>query len=436
MERNSQLTNTTNALVWFNDKSTSLVGLLTSSTESPNNDTCHGGVRCIPGLFLPLWHPKPPSAELADRIIWALIFVVVMIYIFVGISMVMDSIAGAVEVIVSQKKTVKTVSRATGQIEYVRVPVWNATVARLTLLAFGSCASEISLSLIEVIAQQFTAGDLGPGTIVGAGAYNLFIIQAICVASVTRGKSKRIQELPIYFITAGWAIFGYLWLFIILVPSSKGIVEVWEALLTLLFFPIMVIMAYLVDRRFFGACSKKLLHKGIAPEIRIESNSESSTPTQTSETSHNTATSLEREATEAMDHKKSLMEKVERRYAEILEEMKIRQPNKTADELHQLAAVALLKELPKGRGYYRMQSTRGISGGGDLINVKKFQEMLDHRDEERTKINIEKDTQTIFFDPDAYSVMENVGVFYVNIGRKGDHLDKIITVEYRTKDGI
>lgn len=52
--------------------------------------------------------------------------------------------------------------------EYFReVFVWNPTVANLTLMALGSSAPEILLSIIEVVGNQFHAGELGPGTIVG-----------------------------------------------------------------------------------------------------------------------------------------------------------------------------------------------------------------------------------------------------------------------------
>ncbi len=41
--------------------------------------------------------------------------------------------------------------------------VWNETVANLTLMALGSSAPEIMLSVIEIWAKDFKAGDLGPG---------------------------------------------------------------------------------------------------------------------------------------------------------------------------------------------------------------------------------------------------------------------------------
>ena len=51
--------------------------------------------------------------------------------------------------------------------------IWNATVANLTLMALGSSAPEILLSIVEVLAEGFNSGELGPATIVGSAAFNL-----------------------------------------------------------------------------------------------------------------------------------------------------------------------------------------------------------------------------------------------------------------------
>lgn len=53
--------------------------------------------------------------------------------------------------------------------EVIEVKVWNETVVNLTLMALGSSAPEILLSIIEIIGNDFHAGELGPGTIVGKG---------------------------------------------------------------------------------------------------------------------------------------------------------------------------------------------------------------------------------------------------------------------------
>lgn len=58
---------------------------------------------------------------------------------------------------------------AEGNLVTMSVKNWNATVANLTLMALGSSAPEIMLSIIETVSNLGKApGQLGPSTIVGA----------------------------------------------------------------------------------------------------------------------------------------------------------------------------------------------------------------------------------------------------------------------------
>ena len=47
--------------------------------------------------------------------------------------------------------------------------------------------------------------------------------------------------------TSIWSIFAYIWLYLIIAKISPGEIEVWEAILTLCFFPLLVFNAYLLD---------------------------------------------------------------------------------------------------------------------------------------------------------------------------------------------
>merc|ERR1719201_805616 len=139
----------------------------------------------------------------------------------------------SIEMITAQEKEVSIKNPTTGKTQVVIVKVWNDTVANLTLMALGSSAPEIMLSVIEIMAKNFKAGDLGPGTIVGSAAFNLFMIIGLCM----------------YLITATWSVFAYIWLYLILGPISYGKVETWEGLLTFAFFPLTVGTAYVAERR-------------------------------------------------------------------------------------------------------------------------------------------------------------------------------------------
>ena len=120
-------------------------------------------------------------------------------------------------------------------------------------MALGSSAPEILLSVIEIFGNNFESGDLGPNTIVGSAAYNLFVIIGYCILVVPAGEIRRIKHLRVFFVTATMSIFAYVWLYAIIAFISPNEIELWEAVLTFLFFPATVLGAYVVDKKiFFG----------------------------------------------------------------------------------------------------------------------------------------------------------------------------------------
>ncbi|XP_006807309.1 sodium/calcium exchanger 2a [Neolamprologus brichardi] len=216
------------------------------NTSGSGKRTCSDTVVCKPGILLPVWLPlNPPLGEQAGR---AIIYFLCLMYMFLGVSIIADRFMASIEVITSQEKVV-TVTKPNGETTVATVRIWNETVSNLTLMALGSSAPEILLSVIEVCGHNFHAGELGPGTIVGSAAFNMFVIIGLCVWVVPDGESRKIKHLRVFFITAFWSIFAYIWLYLILAVISPGIVEVWEAIVTLLYFPVCVILAWIADRR-------------------------------------------------------------------------------------------------------------------------------------------------------------------------------------------
>jgi len=65
--------------------------------------------------------------------------------------------------------------------------------------------------------------------------------------------------IVVFGITAFSSIFAYIWILIILKVSSPNVVDLWEAILTFLFFPILVVLAYAGDKGWldFIKCQKK-----------------------------------------------------------------------------------------------------------------------------------------------------------------------------------
>lgn len=180
------------------------------------------------------------------------VYLLGLLWSFMGVSIIADMFMEAIETITSKKQKIKLAdsSSKTGFTE-IEVLMWNGTVANLTLMALGSSAPEILLAIIEIVFNFFKAGALGPGTIVGSAAFNLMCITGICVLSVPKGETRKLELIKVFAVTCTFSIFAYIWLILILVVITPDYVDLWEAFLTLLMFPIMVLLSYLADKNFF-----------------------------------------------------------------------------------------------------------------------------------------------------------------------------------------
>lgn len=166
----------------------------------------------------------------------------------------------AIEVITSKRRTTTFVDPRTNQPRTVELLVWNETVANLTLMALGSSAPEILLAVIETVRQLGkppSADGLGPSTIVGSAAFNLLVILAICVIAIPNGERRSIKEFGVFTVTAISSIFAYVWLLFVLSWNTEDVVDLWEAIVTLIFFPILVVASYYQDR---GWCKSRTGH--------------------------------------------------------------------------------------------------------------------------------------------------------------------------------
>jgi solute carrier family 8 (sodium/calcium exchanger) len=308
-------------------------------------------------------------------------------------------------------------------------------------MALGSSAPEILLSIIEILGNGFEAGDLGPNTIVGSAAYNLFVIIGYCVLIVPKGENRRIKHLRVFFVTASWSVFAYIWLYVIIAQSSPGVIEVWEGLITFLFFPITVLTAYGADQKIFvgNFLEKKIKASTIHRDSEVGSVEEGHRLS----ILENGGMKKDNSDLHQSDNSSEirLFEDHRRDYINILHEMRIKNPGVGIDELQRLAEVEILKRGPKSRAYYRIQATRKLIGGSN--NVKKKVIENEKRDLAKSKSNLETALETnvsdqmteIFFDPPHYTCFESVGSLEVYVSRRGGDLGRTILVDYRTENG-
>ncbi|XP_055003665.1 sodium/calcium exchanger 2b isoform X8 [Boleophthalmus pectinirostris] len=349
-------------------------------------------------------------------------------YMFMGVSIIADRFMASIEVITSQEKEV-TITLPNGETSIATVRIWNETVSNLTLMALGSSAPEILLSVIEVCGHKFEAGELGPGTIVGSAAFNMFVIIGICVWTIPNGQSRKIKHLRVFFITAFWSIFAYIWLYLILSVISPGVVEVWEALVTLLFFPVCVLLAWIADRRL-------LFYKYMGKRYRADKRRGIVVETEGDLTPNKATMEM------VVDGKfpprgGAVLDESRKEVIRILRELKQKYPDKELDQLVELANYYALLHQQKSRAFYRIQATRMMIGAGNVL--KKH--AADHA---RRAVVTEEETQEeddleicshISFESPHSQCMENCGVLTLTVVCHGGLGENTFYVDYRTEDG-
>lgn len=206
------------------------------------------------------------------------------------------------------------------------------------------------MSIIEIFTMDFQAGNLGPGTIVGSAAFNLFGIIAICVVVIPKNQIRRIKHLRVFFVTAAFSIFAYVHLYLILSVFTPGIVTIAEGVITFLFFPLIVWMAYVADRRLL---IYKYLSKGYRLNkhgMMVQMESMSTTPKE-----HRSDSVLLANGTELMAHDFKDPDRLRNDYVCILQQLRQQHPYYDRDTLEMMAQEQLLDSGPKSRAFYRIQ---------------------------------------------------------------------------------
>merc|ERR1711902_112261 len=393
------------------------------------------GINCEDGLVIPLW-PGTDEMSMGDRFGRGLLYAVLMLWLFIGVAIVSDKFMESIEMITAQEKEVSVKDPRTGKTQVIIVKVWNETVANLTLMALGSSAPEIMLSVIEIWAKGFKAGDLGPGTIVGSAAFNLFMIIGLCMYVIPDDEVRKIKHLRVIIITATWSVFAYVWLYIILGAISYGEVHTWEGILTFLFFPATVYTAFVADRRMFFY---KYFDKKYRVQRGVIVQSEKGDIESRAQEKFN-------DDLDDMDPALAEFERNRRAYIQAMKRIRLEDPTIALIDLETKAREEVMSSGPKSRAYYRAQATRKMAGKEDA--KKAFSKQLAAEAEaERAaeeaaaaaaaKAEEKKDDGVcrIFFDPPHYTVMESVGTFEVTIVREGGDMNETLQVDYKTEDG-
>ncbi|XP_063080005.1 sodium/calcium exchanger 3 [Engraulis encrasicolus] len=447
------------ACLWLGLVATALTFMCTEARVTPApvtlaNSTCsEDKSKCSPGILLPIWYPEDPT--MGDKIARVIVYFVAMIYMFLGVSIIADRFMSSIEVITSQEKEI-VIKRPNGETITTTIRVWNETVSNLTLMALGSSAPEIMLSVIEVCGHEFRAGELGPATIVGSAAFNMFVIIGLCVSVIPDGEVRKVKHLRVFFVTAAWSVFAYIWLYMILAVFSPNVVHVWEGLLTLAFFPICVILAWVADRRllFYKYMHKKYRtdkhhHRGVIIETESRERAKSiemmDGKMANSHFGAADGTGVPSNLVGLIDASGGgscgkEVDESRRDMIRILKDLKQKHPEKELDQLVEMANYYALSHQQKSRAFYRIQATRMMTGAGNIL--KKHVSEQAKRSASVQEVRVDGDptaegefVSRISFEPAAYQCLENCGAAVLTVSRRGGDISRTVFVDYKTEDG-
>lgn len=161
----------------------------------------------------------------------------------------------------------------------------------------------------------------------------VLVIVAVCIESVPNGVTKRIENFVIFAIAIGFAIFAHVWLIIALIGASPGEIEIWEGLLSLIFFAVLIVTAWIVDKKFL----RKMQNR------------------KTEETTDG-------ELTEPLSTNLSGIDQRSKPWTNIAKEFIQQYANLTIEELAKLVAATVESQTPHDRLYYRIRAVRWLSG--------------------------------------------------------------------------
>jgi solute carrier family 8 (sodium/calcium exchanger) len=82
---------------------------------------------------------------------------------------------------------------------------------------------------------------------VGSAAFNLLVISGVSILAVDE-TPKYINDMGVFAVTSLFSLWAYIWLLFCLQIFSEGRVTLVEAWITLLFFFLLIVIAFAADK--------------------------------------------------------------------------------------------------------------------------------------------------------------------------------------------
>lgn len=210
----------------------------------------------------------------------------------------------------------------------------------------------------------------------------------------------------------------------------------WEALLTLVFFPVCVVFAWMADKRL-------LFYKYVYKRYRTDPRSgiiigaEGDPPK-----------SIELDGTfvgaEAPGEVGGLgpgpaeareLDASRREVIQILKDLKQKHPDKELEQLVGIANYYALLHQQKSRAFYRIQATRLMTGAGNVLRRHAVDASRRATPADGPGEDEDDGASRIFFEPSLYHCLENCGSVLLSVTCQGGEGNSTFYVDYRTEDG-
>uniref|UniRef100_A0A1I7S9Y8 Calx-beta domain protein n=1 Tax=Bursaphelenchus xylophilus TaxID=6326 RepID=A0A1I7S9Y8_BURXY len=224
------------------------------------------------------------------------------------------------------------------------------------------------------------------------------------------------------------------------------LLQVWEGVLTFVFFFLTVINAYIANR-YAPSLGQKILGK--APVSFRHQHTTAKGPKEKVPGIGGLGQTTDLEAAEALmseeahPHMDAFVEH-RRRFYDTFTEIRTKHPDMPLQEVARLTAIKTVKKEPKSRAFRRIQATRGLSGGKlkkpaiDLIPSVTTYTLVDpSNDANEPVVKSNNPEVTVYFQPCHIICVEDVGTVKVtaHVDRGNIQQPCVVTVHYRTIEG-
>lgn len=340
------------------------------------------------GFFL----PTPIEQQLEPAMVRGFVYLGLLLWILMGISIVSDNLMSAV-----QKITSKQMRRFDKEsMTHVTVNVWNETLANLTLMAVGFRAPELLLTTAELVRMGMFSGQIGPLAVTGSAAFNLLLIAAVCNQSVEEGQAKAIKDLGVFVVTSAFSILAYAWVYVVVSVYTPNVVDIEEGAAGVGLYIIMLIVAY------FAAvgcpCCRNRSKQQQARQVALEKASAKDLAAMEMHILAKFGSGLSDD---------QMMELIEQEYGDKASSAK-----------------------------YRINASKNLSGGKRLNmpgTHKESEEITELKEAVAADEAVKR--ASVEFLAQKYSVIESIGTMDVIVCRSADTFAGTVLVQYKTRDG-